>query len=807
MAKIRHNSVLETIHQSFLSYRKQGVTHQYAEDQAFDGRHFTVRGKKLKNFGTTTYTGLCLHQTIKDACCESIQRYGTSFPLSSAYIKHPLFDELEQVLREMYQAPVVVTKNSSLAHAGVIPHLVSEEDMVLLDQQVHFSVVRACDHVKIKGVPVDTIKHNDINQLEDALKQAGNKFKKVWYMVDGVYSMYGDVTPILELMELSKKYPHLHIYVDDVHGQSWKGKHGTGFVMSELGKLPYNVILVGTLSKSFGANGAFVVFPDEETYLRVKLYGGPGSFSAQLPPGDTGAAIASAKEIHMTSEIDIIQKDIRDKQDYFNALIKETDVPLIVENDCPVNFICTGQPAVGANLARKMYDEGFYVNLAAFPVVAAKKSGLRVTIHRLLEKQDIADFVSALDRNYYKALEEEYSSMNEVRTTFKLPLIEEKTETEKTGLELEKHESISAISKEEWNGIFNEETCFNWDTMKFLEQAFSGNEKEEENYHFSYYLVKDKQKVVAATFFTQTLGKIDMLMHEEVSAIIEKEREKDPYYLSAKIITMGTIATEGKCLFVNEGHSHWKQALSMMLSDVQRTATKENAEYTFIRDFVDCSDALKNFFLDKGYVSVNMPSSNYYYNNKDIQTEEDYINSLSKRNRKHFRENILRNRDAVSISVKEQLTEEELETAIQLYRNVQKSNLGINLYPYPNNLFKEMNKSDDFEFILAHLDNKEDKALVGVLFSHKSSRYTPLLIGLNYDFNQDFGIYRQLLYQSIVRSRELNYDIVDFGFSADIEKRKLGVVRKETFGFVTSPSNYAMERLDMLMGQSKIEVA
>ena len=162
-------------------------------------------------------------------------------------------------------------------------------------------------------------------------------------MVDGIYSMYGDYAPIKELLELCNKYPQLFLYCDDVHGMSWTGKNGTGYVLGQLNELPDNILIFGTLSKTFGASGAFLTCADSKMYQKIKTFGGPLTFSAQLEPASVGAAIASSK-IHLSPEIYTFQSELKERIDLFNNLLSQTDLPLVNKNDSPVFYIGTGMP-------------------------------------------------------------------------------------------------------------------------------------------------------------------------------------------------------------------------------------------------------------------------------------------------------------------------------------------------------------------------------------------------------------------------------------------------------------------------------
>ena len=148
----------------------------------------------------------------------------------------------------MYKNPVLVAKNSTLCHLGTIPSIVRDEDVVILDHQVHNSVQSACQMLKPRGIRVEMIRHSNLEMLEDRIKQLRDKHSKIWYMIDGVYSMFGDCAPLPELIQLLNKYPQFHLYVDDVHGMSLGRGNGTGYVMSKIKTLHDKIVLVATLS-------------------------------------------------------------------------------------------------------------------------------------------------------------------------------------------------------------------------------------------------------------------------------------------------------------------------------------------------------------------------------------------------------------------------------------------------------------------------------------------------------------------------------------------------------------------------------
>lgn len=177
MAKIKHNNFLDTVNNVFTDAIDEGILHLYAEGESFNGRTIGVKNKTLFHFGTTGYLGLEQDSRLKDAAISAIQRYGTQFPLSKSYISNPLYRQLEEKVSEMYNHRRH-HKNSTLGHLGVIPSAVRDQDAIILDHQVHWSVQRAAKVLKLRSVPVDMVRHNDLNMLEDKIKLYSNTKKK-----------------------------------------------------------------------------------------------------------------------------------------------------------------------------------------------------------------------------------------------------------------------------------------------------------------------------------------------------------------------------------------------------------------------------------------------------------------------------------------------------------------------------------------------------------------------------------------------------------------------------------------------------
>lgn len=800
MAKIKQNNFLNTVNEVFTDAKNEGVLHLYAEGGNFSGRTIRIKKRELFHFGTTGYLGLEQDVRLKEAAIDAIRKFGTQFPLSKSYISNPLYRELEEMVEEMYGHPIIITKNSTLGHIGVIPSAVKDQDAIILDHQVHWSVQSAAKILKNRSVPIDMIRHNDLNMLEDKIKRYADQRKKIWYMADGIYSMYGDFAPIADLKTLSQKYPQLNFYFDDVHGMSWIGKNGTGYVLSELGELSENILLFGTLSKTFGASGAVLACSNEKMYHEIKTFGGPLTFSAQLEPASIGAAIASAK-IHLSPEIYILQQELRGGVAYFNELLQQTELPLIDENISPVFYIGTGMPKTGYNFVNRLMEEGFYVNLGIFPAVPVKNTGVRITISRHNQKEEIKALVEAMEYHFSKALEETHTNSERVLQAFKLePKLKERSLQSQTGqdLKVQLEDSILQINKKIWDKLLGHKGVFDWEGLKFLEKSFSNNKLKEHNWDFRYLIIYDKeQQPILATYMTVGLWKDDMLATLGTSQTIEEERKSNPYYLTSKVISLGSLFTEGDHLFLDNTHPLKNEALNMMVQILENMENRFKSKMIVLRDFRH-NEENHTYFQGQGFVRVSMPDSCEI----DLVAHENFnsfLAKLSARNRKHLRKEILNIEPLLNINILHKCLKDQLAQIESLYSNVHQNNLGLNTFSFPSKLFENMSKDSNWEFIVLSTKESPNK-IIGVMLCYKNSHrtYIPAFVGMDYNSLKEFHVYRQLLYQTIKRAFELDYDHISLGLTAPFEKRKLGASVHNTYAYLQCADNYTLELMGIL---------
>ncbi len=797
MAKIQHNNFLDSVNEVFTDAEREGVLHLYAEGDSFNGRTIGVKNKKLFHFGTTGYLGLEQDSRLKEAAVEAIRRYGTQFPLSKSYISNPLYRQLEEKVTAMYQNPIIITKNSTLGHMGVIPSAVDDRDAIILDHQVHWSVQSAAKVLKNRSVAIDMIRHNDLNMLEDKIKSKLDKHKKIWYMADGIYSMFGDYAPMNDLKTLCTKYPQLHLYIDDVHGMSWIGKNGTGYALNELQELSENVLLFGTLSKTFGASGAVLACSNKKMYHKIKKFGGPLTFSAQLEPASVAAASASA-DIHLSPEIYELQDELESRTQYFNSLLEETELPLVDKNNSPVFYIGTGMPKTGYNFVNRIMEEGYYVNLGLFPAVPVKNTGVRITISMHNQKEEIKGLVEAMKYHFPKALEETFTNPTRVFKAFKLEINRPLEKPKQQSFHVEIKDSIQQIDKGIWNKCFKHQGVFDWDGLKFQEEVFINNQQIEHNWIFKYVIIyDDNQHPIVAAYLTIALWKDDMLSKESASKGIEEKRKTNPYYLTTNVLSLGSLFTEGEHLYVNEKHPLRKEALDAFVQKLEQLEQEFSTKMTVLRDFKR-NEPSYTYFQGQGFVRIQMPSACTI----DLVTQDsmaNYVSKLSSRNRQHVRKEILAVQPLLQVKVETSTSQKQLEQMTQLFLNVHQNNIGLNTFTFPKKLFQAMSEHSCWEFITVHLSEAHD-LLIGVMFCYKNGNHTyvPAFVGLDYDYVNKYHTYRQLLFQTIKRALELKMTKIDLGMTASFEKRKLGAIIEEKFAYLQTGDNYTLELLDIL---------
>ncbi len=792
---------MDVVDNVWTSAKEKGIMHINSEEQSFNGKKFTIKGNELINFGTCGYLGLEMHPDLIANSMELTKKFGTQLSMSRAYIRPTYIQELEELMSQIFDGNKVICYTStSNAHISVIATIIKSDDLIILDQQVHFSVQFPCKNTKLQGTEVKMVRHSNYEMLEELIRENYNKYNRIWYMADGVYSMHGDLPDTVILKSLLDKYPKLHLYFDDAHGMSWAGKNGAGYIYNQLG-INERIVLISTLAKGFGSVGGVAVFADPEMYRRTDVFGGPLSYSHPLSPANVGAAIASAR-IHLSDDIYTYQSELKELVNYMNIRLEEKNLTNISSADSPIYFIGSGLNKVTRNFVHRVLEEGIYVNTATFPVVPNDKSGLRFTLTRHNTKADIDLFTDVMGYHLPKAIEEEGDSVKRVYKEFGFNLEINKNEgliepINNSNLVVEEYTTINDINEEDWNSMFKDRGNVSYAGMQCMEEIFSDNEKPEENWSFHYIIVKDKEgKLVLSTFFTGAIYKDDIVSQENVSKQIEEVRMNDPYYLCSKTLAMGSLFCEGDFIYVDIEHAEWRNSVSHLFEFVSKVKKEINATAVIFRDFEE-GTPLNHMIEEEGYAKMKMPNTNIVSHPK-WNTKEELLALLDSKNSiKNIKRYVFKYENQFNITIKNKLTDLEAEKHYQLFLNVKKANYAFNFFAYPSKIAKIISKYSDWEFMEFRF--KDSDELIACVWSFLGKDHIcHLILGLNYDYNQSHHLYKQIMYHMVKRGNDLGKSKIYLGLTSDYEKQKYGAKTVSFYGYIKVDDMYNLDLLSSL---------
>jgi 7-keto-8-aminopelargonate synthetase-like enzyme len=392
------------------------VGHFEVGNDYLDGRTILVREHKCLHFGNASYLGLELDERLKQGAKDAIDAYGTQFSSSRSYAGLPLYSRLEAKFMRIFQRPVVLTPTTTLTHLAFLPLFVHANDVVLIDYLAHASLQVMVRLPKSEGTEIVPVKHNDMAGLAEKLEFYSKTKERVWYVADGIYSMFGDTVPTESLLILMDKYPNLYLYLDDAHGMAWHGKHGRGWVAEHFGNND-RVVIALSLAKAFGTGGGLLVLPNEEMRKQVKQAGGSMVFSGPMQPAQLGAGLVSA-DILLSEEFETRQAKLHKLIDTFITTARSLNLPLANESRTPIFFIEIGPMNVGFTTVEMMIKAGFYMNIGVFPAVQMNRTGLRISLSHHLEVEDIKNMLRVLAEILPQAYAKHNTSFLTVRKRF-----------------------------------------------------------------------------------------------------------------------------------------------------------------------------------------------------------------------------------------------------------------------------------------------------------------------------------------------------------------------------------------------------
>ena len=253
-----------------------------------------MSGKDVLMFGSNSYLGLSDDPRLKEAAIEAIRKYGTS--CSGSRFLNGTLDihlALEEKLAALVGKEEAVTYSTGFqVNLGVVSCLGFKDGFIFLDALDHACII---DGSRLSFSRVLKFPHNDMDALDKKLQVAPLEAPKL-IVVDGVYSMEGDIAPVPELVELCEKY-NASLMIDDAHGLGVMGDHGRG-TADHFGLTDKVELIMGTFSKSFGSLGGFIA-GDHEVLNFLKHNSRSLIFSASMPPANV-AAVSRAIDIMLS---------------------------------------------------------------------------------------------------------------------------------------------------------------------------------------------------------------------------------------------------------------------------------------------------------------------------------------------------------------------------------------------------------------------------------------------------------------------------------------------------------------------------
>lgn len=342
-------------------------------EQVLSPTRAICNGRDTILLGTYNYMGMTFDDDVIAAGKQAMEDFGAgttgSRVLNGTFRDHR---DVEAALRDFYAMDhAMVFSTGYQANLGIISTLAGKGDYIILDIDSHASIWDGC---KMGDAEVVPFKHNDIEALEKRLKRVPEGAGKL-VVLEGVYSMMGDVAPLKEMVEISKRHGAM-VLVDEAHSMGFIGEHGRG-VAEEQGVLDDVDFIIGTFSKSVGTVGGFCV-SNHPKFEVLRLVCRPYVFTAALPPAVMASSATSIRKLmhggnkraHLWENSRTLHKGLRDLGFQLGTETPQSAIIAVIMPDLEK----------GAMMWEALLKEGLYVNLARPPATPAGMTLLRCSL-------------------------------------------------------------------------------------------------------------------------------------------------------------------------------------------------------------------------------------------------------------------------------------------------------------------------------------------------------------------------------------------------------------------------------------------
>jgi 8-amino-7-oxononanoate synthase len=334
-----------------------------------EGTEAVFQGRRLIMCGSNNYLGLTMHPKVQQAGIDAIRLYGTSCT-GSRFLNGNLemHEQLERELANLVgkQAALVFSTGMQV-NLGTISALVSRNDVVVLDREDHASIV---DGARLGWGEVKRFKHNNTKDLERVLDRIPDQVGKL-VVVDGLFSMEGDIAPLPEIVRLCKHYG-ARLMVDDAHALGVLG--GGKGTAAHFGLTNEVDLIMGTFSKSLASIGGFVA-GEEDVIHYIKHHARALMFSASMPPGNVATVLAALQVMREEPER---VKRVNEIGEYMRKNYKKIGFNT-GHSASPIIPIFIGDDMRTAIAWKALFEAGVYVNVVVSPAVSEGRQLLRTS--------------------------------------------------------------------------------------------------------------------------------------------------------------------------------------------------------------------------------------------------------------------------------------------------------------------------------------------------------------------------------------------------------------------------------------------
>ncbi|OEJ30872.1 type I polyketide synthase [Streptomyces subrutilus] len=351
-----------------------------------------VDGRELLSFSSYNYLGMATHPQVNAAAKEAIERYGTSVSASRLLSgSRPLHLELDTELAGLLGCEAAITlANGHATNVTVIGHLVGPGDLVIHDSLSHDSILQGC---KLSGATRRPFPHNDAAALDAVLTQVRHQYRRVLVVVEGVYSMDGDIADLPALVEVKDRHGAL-LMIDEAHSIGTIGATGRG--IGEHFGIDRSAVELwsGTLSKAMASCGGYVA--GSRSVVEYLRYTVPGFvFSAGMTPADTAASLTALRVLR--AEPERVTR-LATNAALFVRLAREAGIDIGDSSDTAIVPCIVGDSLKTLRLAEALFEQGISVNPILYPAVPEEMARLRFFVTRDHTPDQIRRTVTVLER-------------------------------------------------------------------------------------------------------------------------------------------------------------------------------------------------------------------------------------------------------------------------------------------------------------------------------------------------------------------------------------------------------------------------